>query len=102
KGMGLVHDIFSNEILDSLRGTVGIGHVRYSTTGTSDLENAQPLVVKLRDEEGALAHNGDIVNFERVRRRLQSQGVEFLGSADSETMAQMIAVEYGRTRDIEA
>ncbi|MCI4340211.1 MAG: amidophosphoribosyltransferase [Thermoplasmata archaeon] len=102
KGMGLVHDIFSTEILDSLRGSVGIGHTRYSTTGTSDLENAQPLLVKLRDEEGALAHNGDIVNFERVRRRLQSQGVEFLGSADSETMAQMIAVEYSRTRDIEA
>src|SRR6202167_3599387 len=54
KGMGLVHDIFSTEILDSLRGSVGIGHVRYSTTGTSDLENAQPLVMKLRDEEGAL------------------------------------------------
>jgi amidophosphoribosyltransferase len=102
KGMGLVHDIFSTEILDSLRGSVGIGHVRYSTTGTSDLENAQPLVVKLRDEEGALAHNGDIVNYERVRKRLQAQGVEFLGNADSETIAQMIAVEYGRTRDIEA
>jgi amidophosphoribosyltransferase len=102
KGMGLVHDIFTAEILDSLRGSVGIGHVRYSTTGRSDLENAQPLVVKLRDEEAALAHNGDIVNFERVRRRLQAQGVEFLGSADSETMAQMIAVEYGRTRDLES
>ena len=102
KGMGLVHDIFTQEILESLRGSVGIGHVRYATTGRSDLENAQPLVVKLRDEDAALAHNGDIVNYERVRRRLQAQGVEFLGSADSETMAQMIAVEYGRTRDLEA
>ncbi len=102
KGMGLVHEIFSNEILESLRGPTGIGHVRYSTTGTSDLENAQPLVVKLKQEDAALAHNGDIVNFERVRRRLQAQGVEFLGSADSETMAQMIAVEFGRTRDLEA
>jgi len=102
KGMGLVHEIFTPQILESLRGSMGIGHVRYSTTGTSDLENAQPLVVKLGDEDAALAHNGDIVNFERVRRRLQAQGVEFLGSADSETMAQMIAVEYGRTRDIEA
>ena len=101
KGMGLVHEIFSRELLDSLRGSVGIGHVRYSTTGRSDLENAQPLVVKLRDEDAALAHNGDIVNFERVRRRLQAQGVEFLGTADSETMAQMIAVEFGRTRDLE-
>jgi amidophosphoribosyltransferase len=102
KGMGLVHDIFTQEILEALRGSVGIGHVRYSTTGRSDLENAQPLVVKLRDEDAAFAHNGDIVNFERVRRRLQAQGVEFLGSADSETMAQMIAVEYGRTRDLES
>ena len=102
KGMGLVHDIFSQEEVDSLRGSVGIGHVRYSTTGRSDLENAQPLVVKLRDEDAALAHNGDLVNFERIRRRLQAQGVEFLGSADSETIAQMIALEYGRTRDLEA
>ncbi len=102
KGMGLVHDIFTREVLESLRGSSGIGHVRYSTTGTSDLENAQPLVVKMRDEDGALAHNGDLVNFERTRRRLKAQGVEFLGSADSETMAQLIAVEYGRTRDLEA
>ncbi|HEV2166456.1 MAG TPA: amidophosphoribosyltransferase [Thermoplasmata archaeon] len=102
RGMGLVHDIFTQEVLDSLRGTVGIGHARYSTTGSSELENAQPIVFKLRDEDGALAHNGDIVNFERVRRRLQMQGVEFLGSADSETMAQMIALEYGRSRDLEA
>jgi amidophosphoribosyltransferase len=102
KGMGLVHDIFTQETVDSLRGSVGIGHVRYSTTGRSDLENAQPLVVKLRDEDAALAHNGDLVNFERIRRRLQAQGVEFLGSADSETIAQMIALEYGRARDLEA
>ncbi|MCI4318152.1 MAG: amidophosphoribosyltransferase [Thermoplasmata archaeon] len=102
KGMGLVTEVFTPEILESLRGSSGIGHVRYSTTGTSDLENAQPLVVKLRDEDGALAHNGDIVNYERARRRLQAQGVEFLGNADTETMAQMIAVEYGRTRDLEA
>jgi amidophosphoribosyltransferase len=102
KGMGLVHEIFTQEAIESLRGSVGIGHVRYSTTGRSDLENAQPLVVKLRDEDAALAHNGDLVNFERVRRRLQAQGVEFLGSADSETIAQMIALEYGRTRDLEA
>ncbi|MCI4358361.1 MAG: amidophosphoribosyltransferase [Thermoplasmata archaeon] len=102
RGMGLVHDIFTQDVIDALRGTVGIGHTRYSTTGGSGVENAQPIVFKLRDEDGALAHNGDIVNYERVRRRLQMQGVEFLGSADSETMAQMIALEYGRSRDLEA
>jgi amidophosphoribosyltransferase len=102
KGMGLVHDIFTQEAIESLRGSVGIGHVRYSTTGRSDLENAQPLVVKLGEEDAALAHNGDLVNFDRVRRRLQAQGVEFLGSADSEIIAQMIALEFGRTRDLDA
>lgn len=102
KGMGLVHEIFSQELIDQLPGPSGIGHVRYSTTGSSDLENAQPLVVKLRDEEAAIGHNGDIVNFDRIRRRLQAQGVELLGSADSETMAQMIALEYTRTRDLDS
>jgi len=101
KGMGLVHEIFGQEMLDTLRGPVGIGHVRYSTTGSSNLENAQPIVIKIRDEDAAIAHNGDIVNFERVRRRIQAQGVELLGNADSETFAQMIALELGRTRDLE-
>jgi amidophosphoribosyltransferase len=102
KGMGLVHEIFSQELLDSLRGSSGIGHVRYPTTGATDLENAQPILVKIRDEDGAIAHNGDIVNFERVRRRLQAQGIDLLGNADTEMMAQSIALEFGRTRDLEA
>jgi len=101
KGMGLVHEIFTEDLVNALRGPIGIGHTRYSTTGTSDLENAQPLIVKLRGEDAAIAHNGDLVNFERIRRRLQAQGVELMGSADSETMAQMIAIEYGHTRDLE-
>lgn len=101
KGMGLVHEIFNQELIETLPGPSGIGHVRYSTTGTSDLENAQPIVFKLRQEDAAMGHNGDIVNFERIRRRLQAQGVELLGSADSETIAQMIALEFGRTRDLE-
>jgi amidophosphoribosyltransferase len=102
RGMGLVHEIFDQELLDTLRGPVGIGHVRYSTTGTSNLENAQPILVKVRDQDAAIAHNGDIVNYERIRHRLQSQGVELLGNADTETMAQTIALEYGRTRDFDA
>jgi len=101
KGMGLVHEIFTQELLDSLRGTTGIGHVRYPTTGATDLENAQPIIVKIRDEDGAIAHNGDIVNFERVRRHLQARGVDLLGNADTEMMAQSIALEFGQTRDIE-
>ena len=101
KGMGLVHEVFNQEVIETLPGPSGIGHVRYSTTGSSDLENAQPIVFKLRQEDAAIGHNGDIVNFDRIRRRLQAQGVELLGSADSETIAQMIALEFGRTRDLE-
>lgn len=102
KGMGLVHEIFTQELLDSLRGGTGIGHVRYPTTGSVDLENAQPLVFKLRDLDAALASNGDLVNFERIRRRLQMQGIELLGNADTETMAQAIALEYTHSRDLES
>ncbi|MCI4365086.1 MAG: amidophosphoribosyltransferase [Thermoplasmata archaeon] len=102
KGNGLVHDVFTQDLLDALRGSTGIGHNRYPTTGSSDVENAQPIVFKLGSEEAALAANGDLVNFERVRRRLQAQGVDLLGNADTETMAQTIALEFGRTRDVEA
>lgn len=102
RGMGLVHEVFDQELLDSLRGSVGIGHVRYSTTGRSNLENAQPVIVGTRDGEMALGHNGDLVNFVRLRKRLQQQGVEFLGNADTEAFGQSIALEYSRTRDMEA
>ena len=101
RGMGLVHEVFDGELLDTLRGSVGIGHVRYSTTGTSNLENAQPLIVGTGTREIALAHNGDIVNFQRLRRRLALSGVEFLGNADTEALGQYIAMEFSRTRDME-
>ncbi len=101
KGMGLVHDIFGQELLDTLRGPVGIGHVRYSTAGSSDLENAQPIVVRVRDHDAAIAHNGNIVNYERIGHRLQAHGIELLGNADTEIMAQLIALEYGRTRELD-
>jgi amidophosphoribosyltransferase len=102
KGMGLVHEIFSQEMLDALRGSSGIGHVRYPTTGSTDLENAQPIVFKLREQDAALAANGDLVNYERIRRRIQIQGVELLGNADTETIAQAIALEYNVTRDLDS
>ncbi len=102
KGMGLVHEIFTQEMLDSLRGSTGIGHVRYPTTGSTDLENAQPIVFKVREQDAALAANGDLVNYERIRRRIQIQGVELLGNADTETIAQAIALEFNVTRDLDS
>ncbi len=86
--MGLVHEIFTQEMLDALRGLDRDRPRALLRRRATELENAQPIVFKLRDEDAALARNGDIVNYERVRRRLQLQGVEFLGSADTETMAQ--------------
>jgi amidophosphoribosyltransferase len=102
KGMGLVHEIFTQEMLDALRGSTGIGHVRYPTTGATDLENAQPIVFKLREDDAALGANGDLVNYERIRRRIQAQGIELLGNADTESMAQAIAIEHNHTRDLDA
>ena len=102
RGMGLVHEIFDPEVLEALRGSVGIGHVRYSTTGSSSPENAQPFVVGTGSREMALGHNGDIVNYLKLRRRLAQQGVEFLGNADSEALGEFIAHEFARSRDMEA
>ena len=100
RGMGLVHEVFDQEALETLRGSGGVGHVRYSTTGTSTLENAQPVSVAAGEGELALAHNGDLVNFARLRRRLTNLGVEFLGNSDTEAMGQLIAIEFHRTHDM--
>ncbi len=100
RGMGLVHEVFDQEALETLRGSGGVGHVRYSTTGTSTLENAQPVSVAAGEGELALAHNGDLVNFTRLRRRLTNLGVEFLGNSDTEAMGQLIAIEFHRTHDM--
>ena len=100
RGMGLVHEVFDQDALTTLRWSTGIGHVRYSTTGTSSLENAQPVSVNVGEGELALGHNGDLVNFSRLKRRLLGLGVEFLGSSDTEAMGQLIAVEFSRTRDM--
>ncbi len=101
KSMGLVHEIFDRDSLDALRGTVGIGHVRYSTRGTSTLQNAQPIVVPAHDGDIALAQNGDTVNFSRLRRRLQEAGIEFTGNADGEVMGNYLAMQYETSLSME-
>lgn len=94
KEMGLVQEIFTKDILDSLEGNVGIGHVRYSTTGESFISNAQPLVVHYRDGKIALAHNGNLVNATEIRNRLEESGSIFQTSIDSEVIANLIAKNY--------
>ncbi len=94
KEMGLVQEVFNTKILDRLKGHVGIGHVRYSTTGESYVSNAQPLVVQYRGGSIALAHNGNLVNADGLRERLEDMGSIFQTSIDSEVIANLIARHY--------
>ncbi len=96
RGGGLVDTAFNPETLGKLEGVAGIGHVRYSTTGGSALENAQPIVVAGGAGEIALAHNGDIVNSGQLREELQAQGWGFLTTSDTEVATRILSHEFTR------
>src|SRR5690606_12050983 len=91
RNMGLVKEVFDNDMLHSLKGPVAISHVRYSTAGESKLVNAQPLVFKYREGELAIATNGNIVNAKEIRDRLERQGSIFQTTSDTEVVAHLIA-----------
>src|SRR5579884_2970246 len=91
KGMGLVADIFTEEVLSKLTGNMAIGHTRYSTTGDSALLNAQPIRVDSTKGLIAIAHNGNLVNLGNVRARLEREGAFFQTTSDSEIIVQLIA-----------
>lgn len=93
KGMGLVRDVFTPETLIDLRGNSSIGHVRYSTHGSSHLKNAQPLESTHRSGQIALSHNGTLANAREVRGILEESGVNFSTTVDSEVILKMIARE---------
>lgn len=99
-GMGLVHDVFNEQNISKLTGKVGIGHVRYSTTGTSSIQNAQPVFVLSAMGDVALAHNGDIVNSEALGNNLKEKGCAFITTTDSEVITCLLANEIAATRDI--
>ncbi|AIJ06442.1 amidophosphoribosyltransferase [Methanocaldococcus bathoardescens] len=99
KNIGLVTDVFKNEILQNLFGYIGIGHVRYSTTGGKAVENCQPFVVKSSFGNIAIAHNGDLVNSNELRRELEMKGHIFTSSTDSEVIAQLLVRELLKTSD---
>ncbi len=101
KGMGLVSEVFNEEILDKLRGNIGIGHVRYSTAGASILENAQPISFSYAKGTLALAHNGNISNAGEIKEKLIQQGAIFNGTTDSEVVAYAIAMERMKQGPIE-
>lgn len=101
KGMGLVSEIFDKNIMANLRGNIGIGHVRYSTTGESMIENAQPVFLNYLKGTLALAHNGNITNADEIRNELIAKGASFHGTTDSEVIAYKIAMERMESGSIE-
>ena len=91
KGMGHVAEVFDDTKLASLVGSSAIGHVRYSTSGESSLSNAQPIVTDSRRGPIALAHNGNLVNGNELRGRLESEGAIFQSTSDTEVVSHLLA-----------
>lgn len=91
KDMGLVSEVFNAQILDKLNGTMAVGHVRYSTTGESMRENAQPLVLRYSKGNIAIAHNGNLINKEELADELSTSGAIFQTTSDTECIAYTIA-----------
>src|SRR2546428_6741634 len=97
RAMGLVADIFTEEVLSQLHGTLAIGHTRYSTAGDSSLLNAQPIMVQSNKGMMALAHNGNLVNAQEIRGRLETQGSIFQTNSDTEVIVHLIALSKEHT-----
>ena len=93
KGLGLVNEVFDEESLQTLKGNLGVGHVRYSTAGGSKVENAMPLVINYVKGTLAIAHNGNLTNAIELRRELEYTGAIFQTTIDSEVIAYHIARE---------
>src|ERR671931_1716651 len=98
--MGLVGQVFGEPDLAVLGGRAAMGHTRYSTTGASKIQNAQPFVARSDDlGELAIGHNGNCINAREIRDELAAQGVHFVTSSDTEVIAQAIANAPGGTWD---
>lgn len=99
KDMGLVSQVFSEQILQDLQGTLAVGHTRYSTTGSSRVVNAQPAIVNTRLGSLALAHNGNLVNTTVLREALLKTNTQLLTTTDSEMIAHAVAEEVNAGKD---
>ena len=97
RSMGLVADIFTEDVLTSLRGILAIGHTRYSTAGDSALLNAQPILVQSNKGAIAIAHNGNLVNAQSIRNKLEGQGSIFQTNSDTEVLVHLIALSREQT-----
>src|SRR5271166_6160220 len=97
KAMGLVADIFTEDVLAKIRGTLAIGHTRYSTAGDSALLNAQPILVQSNKGSIAVAHNGNLINALEIRSQLERQGSIFQTNSDTEVIVHLIALSREQT-----
>ncbi|MGC1480394.1 MAG: amidophosphoribosyltransferase [Chthoniobacterales bacterium] len=102
KGMGLVSTVFEDDALEHIQGSRAIGHVRYSTTGSSNLKNCQPLVVDTARGQLAVAHNGNLVNAAQLRLELESEGSIFQTTVDSEIVLHLLAKPEKNTNPLAA
>ena len=98
KGLGLVNDVINADVLKDLTGHLAVGHVRYSTTGASRVQNVQPLVAECVDGLWVLAHNGNLINASRLRRMYQESGAIFQTGTDSEVLIYLLSDPMFRTR----
>ena len=91
KALGLVSEVFDEKIIRTLRGELAVGHVRYSTTGSSNIKNTQPFYVKSKIGEIAIAHNGNLTNTVALHQKLEDKGALFQTTMDSEIVAHLLA-----------
>ena len=101
KGLGLINEVFDEEVLSGLKGNLGVGHVRYSTAGGTRAENAMPLVLNYVKGTLVIAHNGNLTNAVELRRELEYTGAIFQTTIDSEVLAYHIARERLKTKNAE-
>ena len=101
KGMGLVAEVFTDQILSELPGHAGVGHVRYPTTGANLPENTQPFNFRFRDHYFAIAYNGNLVNSDELRSEFEADGEIFSTTTDTEIVASIIVDEFRKSGKIE-
>ena len=101
KGMGMLNENFNIEVIDSLKGDIGVGHVRYSAASNNTRENAQPLVLNYAKGALSIAHNGNLVNAPELKEELEYTGAIFQTTIDSELIAYHIARERIHSSSVE-
>lgn len=102
KGMGLVPEVYTKESLGRLVGNTGVGHVRYSTSGGSKIENCQPFILKFKGGIVTIAHNGNLVNARELKDELEWEGRIFLSDSDTEVIGHLLVKELIKHDPVES